>query len=46
MLDYTEIADFLQMLIYAFDEYIIFAFVVMVAFAVAMGVKNLLTWGY
>lgn len=46
ILTYEQIANFLQIMLYAFDEYIVFAFVVMVTFSIALGVRNLLTWGY
>jgi hypothetical protein len=44
-LTYQEIGEFLQTVIYAFDEYIIFAFVLMCAFTIAMSVRRLLIWG-
>lgn len=44
-LSLSDIGSFLQMVLFAFDDYLFFAFVIMVAFSVAMGIRNLLVWG-
>ena len=41
----TEIAEFLQMVLSAFDDYIIYAFVLMTVFFIAFKIRDLLVWG-
>lgn len=45
-LDLNEIGEFLQMCLFAFDDYIFITFVLMITFAVALGVRRLLYWGF
>jgi hypothetical protein len=44
-LTFVDIGSFLQSVFFALDEFIIFAFVIMVTFTVALYVKQLLIWG-
>lgn len=41
----ADITAFLQSVVTAFENYIYMAFCLMMAFAVLLGVKKLLTWG-
>lgn len=42
----ADIGQFLEMCLYAFDDYIVFSFIIMVTFAVIMGIRQVLYWGY
>lgn len=42
----TDIAVFLQAVFNPFAPYLFFAFVVMTTFAILLGVRKLLVWGY
>jgi hypothetical protein len=44
-LTYAEIGNFLQSVLFGFDEYIVFAYVLMCVTALALSVKKLLVWG-
>lgn len=44
-LTFDEIGLFLQSVVFGFENYIFFAFCLMIAFAVATGIRNLLVWG-